>query len=70
MGGIAEGIACPTAGLAVAINTMANNAKIQQYNENMRQTSKSILSGTTQLSEDRTTLEKERNKILELLSET
>lgn len=70
MGGIAEGIAGPAAGLAVAINTMANNAKIQQYNENMRQTSKSILSGTTQLSEDRTTLEKERNKLLELLSET
>lgn len=69
MGGIADGIAGPAAGLAVAMNTIANNAKIREYNASMRQTSMGILSGAAQLSDDRSVLEKERSKLMKLRSE-
>ena len=64
MGGIADGIAGPAAGLAVAAETMANNRKIQEHNASVRQAAMDIMCGVPKLSGDRYDLEKERDKIL------
>ena len=70
MGGIADGIAGPAAGLAVAAETMANNRKIQEHNAAMRQAAMDIMSGAPQLSSDRYDLEDERDKILRQITKT
>lgn len=69
MGGIAEGIAGVGAGVAVAANTMANNAKIREYNASMRKASLEVMSGLPTVAGDRYTLEKESDKILQRISE-
>jgi len=63
MGGIAEGIAGSAAGVAAAINTMEENAKIREYNEGMRRASRDVLSGAAQLSGSRYELEEELNRL-------
>lgn len=70
MGGIADGIAGPAAGLAVAAETMANNRKIQEHNAAMRQAAMDIMSGAPQLSGDRYDLEIEQEKILRQIKKT
>lgn len=70
MGGIADGIAGPAAGLAVAAETMVNNQKVQEYNASMRQAAMNIMSGVPQLSGDRYDLEKEREKLLRQITKT
>ena len=69
MGGIAEGIAGPAAGVIAASNTIANNRKIQQYNESVRKASMDIMSGIPSISEDRYKLEMELGKIEQKLDE-
>ena len=69
MGGIAEGIAGPTAGVMVASNAIANNREIQQYNESVRKVSMDIMSGVPGLAGERYQLEEERAKIEEQLYE-
>lgn len=63
MGGIAEGIAGPAAGIMAASNTMENNRKIREYNASMRKASMDILSGIPSVAGDRYQLEEERVKI-------
>lgn len=63
MGGIAEGIAGPAAGIMAASNTMANNQRIREHNESMRKASMDIMSGIPSLAGDRYQLEEERDKI-------
>ena len=63
MGGIADGIAGPAAGLAVAAETMANNRKIQEHNTSMRNAAMAIMSGAPKLSGNRYALEIEQEKI-------
>lgn len=70
MGGIADGIAGPAAGLAVAAETMANNRKVQEHNASMRQAAMDIMRGAPKLSGDRYDLEKEREKILRQITKT
>ena len=70
MGGIAEGIAGPAAGLVVAAETMANNRKVQEHNASMRQAAMDIMCGVPQLSSDRYDLEDERDKILRQITKT
>lgn len=67
VGGIAEGIAGPAAGLAAAANTMASNTKIREHNAAMRRASMDIMSGIPELSGDRYKLEKEREHIRQQL---
>lgn len=69
MGGIAEGIAGPAAGIMAASNTIANNRKIQQYNESVRKASMDIMSGIPSVAGDRYKLEEEREKINQKLNE-
>lgn len=68
MGGIAEGIAGSAAGVAVAVNTMANNAKTQEYNAAIRRASMDILSGAPRLADDRYQLEEEVKEINQKLA--
>ena len=67
MGGIAEGIAGPAAGVAVAMNTMANNQKIQQQNAAYRNTAMSIMSGIPNLKGDKASLMDEVYKLSALM---
>lgn len=67
IGGIAEGIAGPAAGLIAATNTMANNAKIREQNAAVRKTSMEIMSGVPGLLGDICSLEKEREQIRQQL---
>lgn len=69
MGGIAEGIAGPAAGILAASNTIANNRRIQQYNESVRKASMDIMSGIPSVAGDRYKLEEEREKINQKLNE-
>lgn len=69
MGGIAEGIAGPAAGVMAASNTIANNRRIQQYNESVRKASMDIMSGIPSVAGDRYKLEEEREKINQKLNE-
>lgn len=69
MGGIAEGIAGPAAGVMAASNTIANNRRIQQYNESVRKASMDIMSGIPSVAGDRYKLEEEREKINQKLDE-
>lgn len=69
MGGIAEGIAGPAAGIMAASNTIANNRRIQQYNESVRKASMDIMSGIPSVAGDRYKLEEEREKINQKLNE-
>lgn len=68
MGGIAEGIAGPAAGVAVAVNTMANNARTREYNAAIRRASMDILSGAPKLAGDRYQLEEEVKDIHQKLT--
>ena len=67
LGGIAEGIAGPAAGVAVAMNTMANNQKIQQQNAAYRNTAMSIMSGIPNLKGDKASLMDEVYKLSALM---
>lgn len=67
VGGIAEGIAGPAAGVIAAANTMENNRKIQEYNASVRKASMDIMSGIPTVAGDRLKLEKEREKVKEEL---
>ena len=69
IGGIAEGIAGPAAGLVAAANTMANNTKIREHNAAVRKTSMEIMSGVPGLLGDICSLEKEREQIRQQLCE-
>lgn len=70
MGGIAEGIAGPAAGIMAASETIANNYKIREHNYAMRKASMDIMSGIPNLAEDRNQLEKERANINQKLNES
>ena len=63
MGGIAEGIAGPSAGIIAASQTIANNRKIQEHNAAMRKASMDIMSGIPNLVGDTIKLHEERDKI-------
>lgn len=63
MGGIAEGIAGPGAGIIAASQTIANNRKIQEHNAAMRKASMDIMSGIPNLVGDTIKLHEERDKI-------
>ena len=63
MGGIAEGIAGPGAGIIAASQTIANNRKIQEHNAAIRKASMDIMSGIPNLVGDTIKLHEERNKI-------
>lgn len=63
LGGIAEGIAGPAAGIMAASNAMKSNTKIQEHNAAVRKASMDIMSGIPGLSADRYTLEKEQESI-------
>ncbi|MGN1157003.1 MAG: hypothetical protein ACI4TK_12570 [Agathobacter sp.] len=63
MGGLAEGIAGPAAGIMAASNTMANNQRIREHNESVRKASMDIMSGIPSLTGDRNKLEEEWAKI-------
>lgn len=52
VGGLAEGIAGPAAGLAAALQVMENNREIQQYNAAMRDLSRDTLNGMVSISND------------------
>ena len=67
VGGIAEGIAGPAAGIMAAANTMENNRKIQAYNASVRKASMDIMSGIPNVAGDRIKLEGEREKVKEAL---
>jgi len=66
-GGIAEGIAGPAAGLAVAANTMANNAEVRAYNESVLKTSRDMINGAYSLSSDIAQIEKDMINLQEQL---
>lgn len=67
MGGIAEGIAGPAAGIMAASETIANNTKIREHNAAMQQASKSALGGTIDLSFQKRDLEEKRAHIYQQL---
>lgn len=67
VGGIAEGIAGPAAGIMAAANTMENNRKILEYNLSVRKASMDIMSGIPNVAGDRIKLEEEREKVKEAL---
>lgn len=69
IGGIAEGIAGPAAGLAAAVNTMESNAKIREHNAAIRKASMDIMSGIPSLAGDRYKLEEEKEIIGQQLCE-
>ncbi|MGM9791504.1 MAG: hypothetical protein ACI3Y4_03775 [Candidatus Cryptobacteroides sp.] len=70
MGGIAEGIAGPGAGIMAASQTIANNRKIQEHNAAMRKASMDIMSGIPSMVGDKEKLYKEREKVKQALKET
>lgn len=63
IGGIAEGIAGPAAGIMAATETIANNNKIREHNAAMRRASMDIMSGTANLVGNEIELEKELDQI-------
>lgn len=69
MGGIADGIAGPGAGIMAAQNTIANNQKIRQHNESVRKASMEIMSGIPGVAGNRYQLEEEREQIRQKLNE-
>lgn len=62
-GGIAEGIAGPAAGLAVALNTMQSNEEIRAYNASVRKMSMDIMSGLPNMMNDKEKLRQELHHI-------
>lgn len=68
-GGIAEGIAGPTAGVMAAVNTMGRNREIQAYNQSMREASMGALKGAFSMSSDKYKLQSERETIQAKLAE-
>lgn len=70
MGGIAEGIAGPAAGLIAASDTIENNRKIQEFNASMRQASMDIMRGIPSVAGNRFQLQEESEKIRKQLDET
>lgn len=70
MGGIAEGIAGPSAGIIAASQTIANNRKVQEHNAAMRKASMDIMSGIPSLVGDTMKLHEERDKIEQAWNES
>lgn len=71
IGGFAEGLAGPAAGIMAASDAMQDNYEIRKYNEEMRQTSIDIVKGTYMNNiTDRYKLEKERNNIQQQIEAT
>lgn len=69
IGGFAEGLAGPAAGIMAASDAMQDNYEIRKYNEEMRQASMDILKGAFNGSNDRYKLEKERENIQKKIEE-
>lgn len=69
MGGIAEGIAGPAAGVAVALDTMANNARNQAHNEIMAKTATDLYMRADDMSTTISNLEKSRSDLVKECSE-
>lgn len=63
IGGIANGIAGPAAGIMAASEAMANNIQIRENNAAMRKTSMEIMSGIPNMMGDRAKLNKEVQSI-------
>lgn len=69
IGGIAEGIAGPAAGIMAAAETMANNAKIREHNAAMRRASMEVMSGLPSLVGSVSQLEDEKKMVIQKLEE-
>ncbi len=70
IGGIAEGIAGPAAGIMAASQTIANNRKVQEHNAAMRKASMDIMRGSSSMVSDRYELERVYDKNIKLRKET
>lgn len=69
IGGFAEGLAGPAAGIMAATDAMRDNNEIRRYNEEMRQASMDIMKGAFNSSSDRYKLEKEKGNIQKKIEE-
>lgn len=69
IGGIAEGIAGPAAGVMAATETMVNNNRIREHNAAMRKATMDIMSGLTDVMGDRIQLEESRGQLYKKLNE-
>lgn len=68
-GGLAEGLAGPVAGFMSASQVMENNREIQWHNAAMRNASREILSGLTDVTSNRYELERQKEQTEKLCKE-
>lgn len=68
-GGLAEGLAGPVAGFMSASQVMENNREIQWHNAAMRNASREILSGLTDVTSNRYELERQKEQAEKLCKE-
>ncbi len=59
VGGIADGIAGPGAGVAAALNTMASNEQIRRHNDSMQKAARAAINGQLDIASNRHSLQEQ-----------